>query len=129
MGRCLRSLGGPLPMTESQIQARVLLALGRRPDVRLFRNNVGAYKDSTGTLRRFGLFKGSADLIGWVVVDGRAIFLSVEIKTPIGKLSSEQETWLRNVRRMGGIAFVARSPEEAIAELESQISNDNYRIR
>ncbi|MCX8511186.1 MAG: VRR-NUC domain-containing protein [Chthoniobacteraceae bacterium] len=116
-------------MTEAQIQARVLLTLGRRPDVRIFRNNVGAYKDATGTLRRFGLLVGSADLIGWVVVDGRAIFLSVEIKTPIGKPSPEQETWLRNVRRMGGIAFIARSAEEAIAELESQISNDNHRIR
>jgi hypothetical protein len=116
-------------MTEAQIQARVLLTLGRRPDVRLFRNNVGAYKDATGTLRRFGLLVGSADLIGWVVVDGRAIFLSVEIKTPKGKPSPEQETWLRNVRRMGGIAFIARSPEEAIAELESQITNDTHRIR
>ena len=115
-------------MTESQIQARVLLTLGRRPDVRLFRNNVGAYKDQNGTLRRFGLLVGSADLIGWVTVNGRAIFLSVEIKTPIGKPSSEQETWLRNVRRMGGIAFIARSPEEAIAELEAQISNDTHRI-
>jgi hypothetical protein len=115
-------------MTEAQIQARVLLTLGRRPDVRLFRNNVGAYKDQNGTLRRFGLLVGSADLIGWVTVNGRAIFLSVEIKTSIGKPSSEQETWLRNVRRMGGIAFIARSPEEAIAELEAQISNDTHRI-
>lgn len=115
-------------MTESQIQARVLLTLGRRPDVRLFRNNVGAYKDQNGTLRRFGLLVGSADLIGWVTVNGRAIFLSVEIKTPIGKPSPEQETWLHNVRRMGGIAFIARSPEEAIAELEAQISNDTHRI-
>ena len=115
-------------MTESQIQSTVHRVLGKRPDVRLFRNNVGAYKDPTGTFRRFGLCVGSADLIGWVMVDGRAIFLSVEIKTPIGKLSPEQETWLRNVKRMGGIAFIARSPEEALAELESQI-NDTHRIR
>lgn len=116
-------------MTESQIQARVLLTLGRRPDVRIFRNNVGAYKDINGVLRRFGLCVGSADLIGWVMVEGRAVFLSVEIKTPEGKTSEQQDKWLCNVRRMGGIAFIARSAEEAVAELESYIFNDNYRIR
>jgi hypothetical protein len=112
-------------MTEAQIQAKVMLALGRRPDVRIFRNNVGAYTDPQGHLRRFGLCVGSADLIGWVTVNKVAIFLSVEIKTDTGKPSKEQEAWLKNVKRMGGIAFIARSVEEAIEELEKQINDYN----
>jgi len=115
-------------MTESQIQAKILFALGRRPDVRIFRNNVGAFKTANGNFQKFGLCVGSADLIGWVTVNGRAIFLSVEVKTETGTPSDEQETWLKNVKRMGGIAFIARSPEQALQKLEEEIADETYRI-
>jgi hypothetical protein len=118
-------------MTESQVQALILRALGSRPDTRLFRNQVGGAwmgKPSGGVLRledaRFvqcGLAVGSGDLIGWHSVTvtpemvGRklAVFLSVEVKTETGRVRPEQVNWLEQVRKHGGIAVVARNVEEA----------------
>jgi hypothetical protein len=41
-----------------------------------------------------------------------ARFLSVEVKTPTGRLSPEQETWRQAVLKAGGIAVVARSVDD-----------------
>ena len=66
---------------------------------------------------QFGLCKGSADLIGWtsrtiteeMVGQQVAIFTSIEVKTPTGRIRPEQKTWLDAVLKAGGIAAVARS--------------------
>lgn len=91
---------------------------------RLFRNNVGSvtYTDRHGQPRtvKYGLHVGSSDLIGWTphVVTaadiGRtlAIFTAVEVKTLRGTPTPEQITFIEAVRRAGGIAGVARSPDE-----------------
>jgi hypothetical protein len=49
--------------SEHEIQQRIRLACGRGP-VRLWRNNTGALVDQQGRCVRFGLCKGSSDLIG-----------------------------------------------------------------
>jgi hypothetical protein len=107
---------------ETNIQQRVRLALGTREDVRLFRNQVGQLPDPrTGRPVQFGLAKGSADLVGWKTVTvtpdmlGQqiAVFTSIEVKTPNGRLSGPQRNWLHTVQTAGGIAGVARSPEDA----------------
>lgn len=69
---------------------------------------------------KYGLMDGSADLIGWRTITitpdmvGKkvAVFLSPEIKSEDGQLEPAQRTWLNNVRAAGGIAFVARKPED-----------------
>ncbi len=108
-------------MTEAEIQNRVRLALGRLPDVRMFRNNVGV-ADIRGQKVRFGLLKGSSDLVGWlrVMVEGKPLarWLCLEIKTMTGKCSPEQELWLKLVRAFGGFACVVRSVEEALAAVQ-----------
>jgi len=109
-------------MTESTIQNKIRLALGSRPDVRLFRNHVGVVKDQRGQVHTFGLRKGSADLIGWVRIFHIAVFLSIEVKTATGRVRPEQQQWMKNVNESGGIAFVARSEEEAIDQLNEYIS-------
>ena len=66
---------------------------------------------------QFGLCKGSADLIGWttrtiteeMVGQQVAIFTSIEVKTPTGRVRPEQQQWLDAVAKAGGIAAVARS--------------------
>ena len=66
---------------------------------------------------------GGGDLLGWRTVEvtpemvGQrvAVFTSIEVKTPTGKLRVEQEQWLKVVRAAGGIAGVARSVEDAEA--------------
>ena len=72
-----------------------------------------------------GLDRGSGDGIGWLSVEitpemvGQtvAVFVSVETKAGANDLEPDQRTWLDLVRRAGGIAIVARSAEEARAQL------------
>lgn len=103
-------------MSESEIQAAIRAALGRLPDVCLWRNHVGQLTDAGGRTHPFGLAVGSADLIGVLAPSGRLIAL--ECKTPAGRLRPEQRSWLAVVRRFGGFACVVRSVEEALAAVE-----------
>jgi VRR-NUC domain len=96
-------------MNEAEIQNRIRGALNKLPNVCVWRNNVGAYKRD-GVWIRYGLAVGSSDLIG--IVDGR--FLALEVKTPTGIVSDEQEAFIKSVRKYGGIAAVVRSVAEAL---------------
>ncbi len=87
-----------------------------RPDVRLWRNNVGFYKDGNREIR-YGLCPGSTDFVGLKSITvtpglvGKTIgvFFAVELKAP-GKAAEEhQQQWIDDVRNMGGIAGVATS--------------------
>ena len=108
-------------MNETTILQRIRLAASSIPGLRLFRQNVGMLKDERGRMVRFGLHPGSADLIGWRTVTitpdmvGKqvAVFASVEVKTDSGRVKPEQQNWLEQVTKAGGLAVVARSPEEA----------------
>jgi penicillin-binding protein-related factor A (putative recombinase) len=104
-------------MTEAQIQSSIHHTLAKRPDVRLFRNHVGKVRDSDGRWHTFGLAPGSADLIGWV----RGRFLSIEVKSAMGRVRPDQQNWMNVVNSHGGIAFVARSAEEAVQLLEQHL--------
>ena len=108
---------------ETDLQQRIRLALGTRHDLRLYRNQCGALPDPrTGRLVTFGLARGSADLIGWrtvtvtpdMVGQRIAVFTSIEVKTPTGRLTPAQQAWLGVVRGAGGIAGVARSVSDAL---------------
>ena len=108
---------------ETDLQQRIRLALGTHPDVRAFRNQVGSLPDPrTGRLVTFGLARGSADLIGWrtitvtpdMVGTRLAVFCSIEVKTPTGRLTPQQRHWLDAVHQAGGIAGVARSVGDAL---------------
>ena len=43
-----------------------------------------------------------------------AVFTSIEVKTPTGRIRPEQQHWLETVQAAGGIAGVARSVEDAL---------------
>lgn len=77
-----------------------------------WRNDTGAYRTPQGRLIRYGLCKGSADIIG-VCSDGT--FLAVECKTATGRTTPEQERFLTAVNRRGGRAGVARCAADALA--------------
>jgi len=116
-------------MTESELQAYILRTAGSLPHVRLFRNQVGegyvgkALRDPEGVFLhdarhvRMGLFPGSGDLIGWrtllvtpeMVGKPIAQFLSIEVKTPTGRVRPDQTNWLTQVNLAGGHAIIARS--------------------
>jgi hypothetical protein len=100
--------------------ARDRVPRGRGP-VRLWRNNTGALVDQQGRFVRFGLCKGSSDLIGLRALEitpelvGQRIaqFIALEVKTAQGVLSPEQRAFLRLVKQLGGVAAICRSVEEA----------------
>ena len=114
-------------VTEQTIQQHIRIACSTGA-TRLFRNNTGTLKDQHGRPVQFGLCKGSADLIGYrtititpeMVGQQVAVFLSIEVKTPTGRIRPEQQAWLETVQAAGGIAGVARSVEDAKALLAAQ---------
>jgi hypothetical protein len=128
-------------MSEQQTQQQIRLALGRG-NVRLFRNNVGTgwAGQATKIQRRgmvavepgdvivrqgrpvqFGLCKGSSDLIGLRSITigpehvgtTMAVFAAVEVKSPTGRLTAEQQSFIDTVQSMGGMSGIARSVDDA----------------
>jgi hypothetical protein len=100
-------------MLETDIMRLIQLKAGEL-GYKTWRNNVGAYKDSRGFWIRYGVAgKGGSDLIGLQVGTGR--FVAIEVKSPTGVISDEQEAFLNAVRNDGGIAGVCRSVEDFLA--------------
>lgn len=99
---------------ETRLQNQIRLALGPLDSVAAWRNNVGRalVRDNWVAFGVGG--KGGSDLIG--IVDGR--FFALEVKTAKGRVSPEQEQFLRCVRYNGGFAAVVRSIEDALAAVE-----------
>jgi hypothetical protein len=86
----------------------------------MFRNNTGKLKDINGRLISFGLCVGSSDLIGYtskiITADmiGKtiAIFTAYEVKKIGGKPTKEQQIFIDNVNKAGGVAKIIYSPDE-----------------
>lgn len=125
---------------ESNIEREIRLALPE--NVRTFRNNVGTgwtgdtSRTKSGDLiianarpLKAGLCKGSSDEIGWMTVEitpemvGKkiAVFVALEIKTLNGKPSKEQNNFIANVIRAGGVSGIVRSPEQAVELLNGWV--------
>jgi hypothetical protein len=117
----------PAAASEQSIQQHIRIACSTG-DTRLFRNNTGTLRDANGRPVQFGLCKGSADLIGYrtititpdMVGQQVAVFTSIEVKTPTGRIRPEQQAWMEKIQAAGGIAGVARSVENAKALLAAQ---------
>jgi hypothetical protein len=106
---------------------------------RLFRNNTATAwvgdvrREGTTVILRnarvlhAGLVVGSSDTIGWrsmtITPDmvGRkvAVFAAIEIKNGKDRLRPEQKQFIDAVKQAGGIAGVAREPEDAAKIFES----------
>lgn len=104
-------------MKESALQDEIRLALGRIPELVLWRNNIGVGEvrhraDDRGYKIRFGVGgPGGSDLIGLY----RGRFVAVEIKTPTGRQSDDQRTFQTLVESKGGIYIVLRSVDDALS--------------
>ncbi len=126
-----------------------ILQLCNRPGIHLFRNNTGAVfpmgKDGKTRCVRYGLAKGSPDIVGWKRVFrwdnlGKqmmvAQFVAIEVKDakdrmPVNPRSAsglkklahwdEQEAFLNSVRNDGGLADFAWSVEDAFRILGLEV--------
>ncbi len=104
-------------MSEQATVRAILQYLGAR-QILAWRMNVGAAVtgaefNASPRFVRFGV-KGMADIIG-IMPGGR--FLAIEVKSRGGRPTVYQQAWLEQVARAGGLAFVARSVQEAAARL------------
>lgn len=63
-----------------------------------------------------GSYPGVADILG--IYQGK--LLAIEVKTLNGKVSDRQDAFIDQVNLRGGIAFVARSPDDVIERLGLQ---------
>jgi len=104
---------------EAYVQNKIRLAVGSG-NVRLFRNNTGALMDQQGRLVKFGLCKGSSDLIGFktititpdMVGSKVAVFSAIEVKDK-GKTTVDQRNFINIISKSGGLAGVARDIKDA----------------
>jgi hypothetical protein len=109
-------------MKEANLMRRLMLAIGQRATV--WRNNIGTARYPDGATVRYGVaHPGGSDLIGLrsvtvtpdMVGQRLAQFVAIEVKTPEGRLTPDQERFLAFVRDAGGIALVARSEADLSA--------------
>ena len=77
----------------------------------VWRNNTGVLKDKTGRPIKFGLCKGSSDIVG-ICPDGIALF--VEVKTEKGIIRPEQKLFIESCIKSNARAGIARSVKDAI---------------
>jgi hypothetical protein len=111
----------------SRLMQDIQIKIGLRDDARLFKNQVGMLKDANGQRVRFGLCRGSSDLIGWqsvtitpaMVGTKVAIFTAIELKTGKSWPTKPQRLFIEAVKKHGGKAGIARSIEDAHAILSA----------
>lgn len=130
-------------MKEKNIQSEIMLALSEQGNL-VWRNNTGMgwagranRITMPGSVRvepgdvvirnarplHAGLCVGSCDLIGITPVrvtrdmvgTTLGVFTAHEIKSKQGRLTDEQKNFIYAVTRYGGMAGVARSPEDALS--------------
>jgi len=98
-------------MSETQLVSAILEALELEPGVVAWRNNTGLMY-SGGRAIRYGLGKGSPDIVCCILPWGR--FLGLEAKVEDGILSADQGRWRDKLRKGGGGSyFVVRSVADA----------------
>ena len=122
-------------MRESTLQAQILQKIGCLEWLRVWRNNTGMawmgnrvekpFKPTTITVSpgdvvirqarpvRFGA-KGSPDILG---LDNDGRFVSIEVKTPTGRQSKEQQNFEKMVKTQNGIYILARSADDVFRGL------------
>jgi hypothetical protein len=109
----------PTHQSERSIQNAILRAYATRADMRIWRQNTGAATFGGQTVR-FGI-PGQADLTG-LLSDGRR--LEIEVKSPIGRQSPEQQQYQRIIERFGGVYILARS----VADVADGLRRAGYEI-
>jgi hypothetical protein len=120
---------------EADLYDPIRLALSTHRLGVVFRNHVGTstHRTSThaaGMTVRHGLPKGSSDLIGWTLpgpLHPGGLFLAIEVKRPLWRpqpawIRDRQAAFLRAIVLAGGVGFVARGPDEAVAILRGEVT-------
>lgn len=113
-------------MNESSILADIRLALGSRPDTRVWRQQSGNFLLADGRRIICGI-PGMSDLGGIrsVVIGPEhvgqtlAVYVGIECKSARGVTRKQQQSWLDMLQARGALAGIARSVADAITIIES----------
>lgn len=100
---------------ETPIMNRIMACLSKHGCF-VLRTNSGVYYTPNGDRIRIG-FPGLSDMVG-CTEDGT--FFAIEVKVPGKKPRENQKAFLDMVKKHGGLAGVATSPEEAIEIVSKQ---------
>jgi len=99
---------------EASVLDRITTALQAAGGCKIMRNSCGLARHGQRVVR-YGLERGSSDLVAIVAPAGR--WLCVEVKRADGRVDPAQAAWLDEMRALGAVAGVCRSPEEALCLL------------
>lgn len=94
---------------------------------KVWRNNtVGVFDPQKQVFRKNkNTLKGVPDIIGFRKIDGK--FIGVEIKTGSDKLSIEQNEFLTDLKKSGGIAIVAKTIDDFLAHKNELLLENPYK--
>ena len=108
--------------SEAQILKAVMALLKHHPKVaKVWRQNSGTFQMQYGDKTRYvraNTARGMADIMG-ILKNGKT--LAIEVKSRIGKLHQHQVDFLNSIHDAGGVAFVARSVDDAKRYLDELI--------
>jgi len=107
-------------LSEKEIQKTILQWLNAQAGIFAWQNNsTGVYDPVKKTFRTTQALKGVSDILGVHARCGGKL-IALEVKTPERhtRVSDDQFLFLENVKRLGGIAGVVTSVEDAHEILE-----------
>ena len=120
--------------SETRVQNSAFLSVGQRPDVMVWRQQVGKYRAMHDPERVVTVgVPGMADSIMVVAVEitaemiGRklGVAVAVEFKTEKGRQADAQKAWQRAFEARGGIYALVRSADEMV-KLVEDVQNGRY---
>ena len=115
---------------EGRIVSNILLEIGKRPDVRIWRCNVApVVNPRTGKIVGKGLPHGHPDIAGVLCISGIGISFFCEVKTDVGRESDDQVSFGAMLLRFGSCYVVARSVDEAEKAIDDYRSKILLRLR
>lgn len=102
---------------ESEVVAEIKQLI-KITGLKLQRINTGCFSIGQGNSKRF-IKTAEAGTLDFEGYDNHGRFLGIECKRPVGgRLSEAQELRIADINEKGGIAFVAHSADEAMAQLK-----------
>lgn len=110
------SKSSPSKITEKDVQKAILEWLQWKGYFVWKNHTTGIYNKKGGGFIPAGM-TGVSDILG-VLEGGR--FLAIEVKKPGGHLSHNQQIFLYEVNKRGGLAFMASSIEDVELKLEKK---------
>lgn len=108
----------PLKDVKEDVIIKEVKAVIELTGLSIQRINSGAFTIDSGVRRRFirAVEHTALDFEGY---DNHGRFVGIECKRPVGgRLSDAQRIRIEDINRKGGIAFVARSGQEALQQLK-----------